>query len=144
MIIFFLKFVNSPFTFMFVGDKSEVVDVENPDLNRYPKFAEATQYRCCLLPGDVLYIPGMFNCTLTHFICVYSQACTELAMLVFLSGSTVKNTCNIHITHATKFTSHASILRLAQSLHSHFHVVKLYEICFIHVSVLVSICRLAH
>lgn len=42
------------------GDKSEVIDIENPDLNKYPKFAQATQYKCTLLPGDVLYIPAFW------------------------------------------------------------------------------------
>lgn len=54
------------FIFSYAGDKSEVIDVENPDLNKYPNFSQATPYRCLLLPGDVLYIPG------TLFISVFS------------------------------------------------------------------------
>lgn len=42
------------------GDKSEVLDIDNPDLSRYPKFAEATPYECFMEPGDVLFIPAMW------------------------------------------------------------------------------------
>lgn len=42
------------------GDKSEVLDVENPDLEKYPKFLNATKHTCHLLPGDVLYIPAFW------------------------------------------------------------------------------------
>lgn len=42
------------------GDKSEVLDIDNPDLSRYPKFAEATPYECFMEPGDILFIPAMW------------------------------------------------------------------------------------
>lgn len=42
------------------GDKSEVLDIDNPDLSRYPKFAEATPFECFMEPGDVLFIPAMW------------------------------------------------------------------------------------
>lgn len=57
--------------FLFAGDKSEVIDVENPDLNKYPNFSQATQYRCLLLPGDVLYIPGKFFIALSFLIYLF-------------------------------------------------------------------------
>ena len=41
------------------GDKSEVVDIENPDLNIFPLFANATKYECKIIPGDILFIPGI-------------------------------------------------------------------------------------
>lgn len=41
-----------------VGDKSEVIDVDNPDLMQYPLFINAKRYRARMVPGDVLYIPG--------------------------------------------------------------------------------------
>ena len=44
---------------LFLGDKSEVLDVDNPDLEKFPEFAKATKYECILEPGDVLFIPGM-------------------------------------------------------------------------------------
>ncbi len=40
------------------GDKSEVLDVDNPDPEKYPEFAKATRYECILNPGDILFIPG--------------------------------------------------------------------------------------
>ncbi|XP_055944055.1 tRNA wybutosine-synthesizing protein 5-like [Argiope bruennichi] len=42
------------------GDKSEVVDIENPDFDRFPKFKNVSWHECCLLPGDVLYIPAFW------------------------------------------------------------------------------------
>lgn len=42
------------------GDKSEVLDIDNPDLSKYPKFAEATPFECFMEPGDVLFIPAMW------------------------------------------------------------------------------------
>lgn len=42
------------------GDKSEVLDIENPDLAKYPLFAHAMQYHCELKPGDVLFIPALW------------------------------------------------------------------------------------
>lgn len=42
------------------GDKSEVLDIDNPDLSTYPKFAEATPFECFMEPGDVLFIPAMW------------------------------------------------------------------------------------
>ena len=40
------------------GDKSEVLDIDNPDLNKYPEFARATRYEGVLEAGDILFIPG--------------------------------------------------------------------------------------
>ena len=42
------------------GDKSEVLDIDNPDLSRFPKFTEVIPYECFLEPGDVLFIPAMW------------------------------------------------------------------------------------
>ena len=42
----------------FSGDKSEVLDIDNPDLKRYPEFVKAMRYECELEPGDILFIPG--------------------------------------------------------------------------------------
>lgn len=33
------------------------VDVENPDLEKFPKFAEAPFLSCILSPGEILFIP---------------------------------------------------------------------------------------
>ena len=34
------------------------MDIDEPDLTKYPKFADVTRYECVLEPGDVLFIPG--------------------------------------------------------------------------------------
>lgn len=44
---------------IFLGDKSEVLDIDTPDLQRYPEFMKACRYECFLDPGDLLFIPGM-------------------------------------------------------------------------------------
>lgn len=46
-----MKFVPS-------GDKSEVLDVDSPDLEQFPQFVKAKRYECVLEPGDLLFIPG--------------------------------------------------------------------------------------
>ncbi len=40
------------------GDKSQVLDIENPDLEKYPLFSQARRYEYTLTSGDVLFIPG--------------------------------------------------------------------------------------
>ncbi|KAI5628537.1 tRNA wybutosine-synthesizing protein 5 [Silurus asotus] len=42
------------------GDKSEVLDVDSPDLERYPDFVNARRHECVLEPGDVLFIPALW------------------------------------------------------------------------------------
>ena len=42
------------------GDKSEVLDIDSPDLALYPRFARATHYECLLEAGDVLFIPALW------------------------------------------------------------------------------------
>lgn len=37
-----------------------MVDVEDPDLEKYPKFAKASCMEWVLNPGDVLYIPALW------------------------------------------------------------------------------------
>jgi tRNA wybutosine-synthesizing protein 5 len=41
------------------GDKSQVLDIDNPDLEKYPLFANVTRYECELVKGDALFIPGI-------------------------------------------------------------------------------------
>ncbi|RZF44179.1 hypothetical protein LSTR_LSTR003819 [Laodelphax striatellus] len=53
------------------GDKSEIVDIDNPDLNKYPNFVKATRYDCLLRPGDVLFIPAFwFHTTQSLSFCI--------------------------------------------------------------------------
>jgi tRNA wybutosine-synthesizing protein 5 len=40
------------------GDKSEVLEVDNPDYEKYPLFRHAKRYECNLLAGDCIFIPG--------------------------------------------------------------------------------------
>uniref|UniRef100_A0A8C4Q4L2 tRNA-yW synthesizing protein 5 n=1 Tax=Eptatretus burgeri TaxID=7764 RepID=A0A8C4Q4L2_EPTBU len=42
------------------GDKSEILDIDFPDLTRFPEFPRATRYECNLQPGDTLYIPALW------------------------------------------------------------------------------------
>jgi tRNA wybutosine-synthesizing protein 5 len=42
------------------GDKSEVLDIDNPDLKSFPRFSLAVPYECYLDPGDVLFIPALW------------------------------------------------------------------------------------
>ncbi|AWP12714.1 putative tRNA wybutosine-synthesizing protein 5 [Scophthalmus maximus] len=42
------------------GDKSEVLDIDAPDLKRFPDFVKAKRYECVLEPGDLLFIPALW------------------------------------------------------------------------------------
>ena len=42
----------------FIGDKSEVLDIDNVDDVKYPLFCKAERFEVFLEPGDVLFIPG--------------------------------------------------------------------------------------
>jgi tRNA wybutosine-synthesizing protein 5 len=42
------------------GDKSQVVDIDNPDELQYPLFSRATKYECLMEPGDILFIPALW------------------------------------------------------------------------------------
>ncbi|XP_029967549.1 tRNA wybutosine-synthesizing protein 5 isoform X1 [Salarias fasciatus] len=42
------------------GDKSEVLDIDNPDLTLFPDFVKAKRYECVLEPGDLLFIPALW------------------------------------------------------------------------------------
>lgn len=54
-------FPPSDFDYMYMkGDKSEVINVDNPDLEMYPLFTRATKYTCQIVPGDVLFIPALW------------------------------------------------------------------------------------
>ena len=40
-----------------LGDKSQVVEIDNPDFNVFPLFSKATRYECELMEGDMIFIP---------------------------------------------------------------------------------------
>ncbi|XP_075886660.1 tRNA wybutosine-synthesizing protein 5 isoform X4 [Nelusetta ayraudi] len=42
------------------GDKSEVLDIDSPDLERFPEFVKARRFECVLEPGDLLFIPALW------------------------------------------------------------------------------------
>ncbi|XP_019728375.1 tRNA wybutosine-synthesizing protein 5 isoform X2 [Hippocampus comes] len=42
------------------GDKSEVLEIDSPDVNLYPEFVKAVRYECVLEPGDLLFIPALW------------------------------------------------------------------------------------
>ena len=55
---------------MFLGDKSVILDPDNADLELYPLYSKATQYRATLQAGDVIFIPGrlvkLYSCSFYH------------------------------------------------------------------------------
>ena len=69
------------------GDKSSVLDIDHPDLSRFPLFAHAVRMEGRLQPGDILFIPGK---TLSVFLalCFLSSFfvfCFTLSFLSFFS-----------------------------------------------------------
>ncbi|XP_072252624.1 tRNA wybutosine-synthesizing protein 5 isoform X1 [Leuresthes tenuis] len=42
------------------GDKSEVLDIDAPDLKQFSEFVKARRYECVLEPGDMLFIPALW------------------------------------------------------------------------------------
>ncbi|XP_054277778.1 tRNA wybutosine-synthesizing protein 5-like [Macrosteles quadrilineatus] len=42
------------------GDKSRVLDIDKPDLEKFPGFLKAQKYECILEPGDILFIPALW------------------------------------------------------------------------------------
>uniref|UniRef100_A0A2D4LDR2 JmjC domain-containing protein n=1 Tax=Micrurus spixii TaxID=129469 RepID=A0A2D4LDR2_9SAUR len=42
------------------GTKSEVLDVDKPNMKKYPLFIKARRYECQLEAGDVLFIPALW------------------------------------------------------------------------------------
>ncbi|XP_002737984.1 tRNA wybutosine-synthesizing protein 5-like, partial [Saccoglossus kowalevskii] len=41
-------------------DKSEIIDIDNPDIAKYPNFINVPRYECQLQPGDILFIPALW------------------------------------------------------------------------------------
>lgn len=39
------------------GDKSQIIEVDSPDLSKYPLFSHSKRYECILEPGDSIFIP---------------------------------------------------------------------------------------
>lgn len=52
------KKLQSKYKFHLSGDKSEVLDIDSPDLERFPEFVKSRRFECVLEPGDLLFIPG--------------------------------------------------------------------------------------
>ena len=54
-----------------IGDKSAILDIDHPDIAKYPLFQQAVRYECYLHPGDVLFIPALwFHNVLSIDFCV--------------------------------------------------------------------------
>lgn len=43
-----------------VGDKSEILNIDDVDFEKYPKFKNALKYECEMYPGDILFIPALW------------------------------------------------------------------------------------
>lgn len=59
---------DSPYLYL-VGDKSQVLNVDSPDLSLFPKFSQATCYEALLQAREVLFIPALWfhNVTALEF-----------------------------------------------------------------------------
>lgn len=42
------------------GDKSEVKDIDSPDLDKFPEFSRVQRYEAMLQPGEVLFLPALW------------------------------------------------------------------------------------
>lgn len=42
------------------GDKSQVIDIDTPNLELFPEFVKATAHECIMEPGDILFIPALW------------------------------------------------------------------------------------
>ena len=52
-----------------VGDKSQVVDLDAPDLTVFPKFSQTRRYEAILESGEIMFIPALWfhNVTALEF-----------------------------------------------------------------------------
>lgn len=51
---------NDALNMYLLGDKSQVLDIDNPDSELYPKFLLAQRYECIMEPGDIIFIPALW------------------------------------------------------------------------------------
>lgn len=74
------------------GDKSEVLDIDAPDLKRFPDFVKARRYECVLEPGDLLFIPGKTTFTYPAYVPEAVPALRELLLILVSSALWFHNT----------------------------------------------------
>ncbi|XP_049831261.1 tRNA wybutosine-synthesizing protein 5-like [Schistocerca gregaria] len=43
-----------------VGDKSRVLDIDNPDASEFPKFSSVLRHECIMESGDIIFIPALW------------------------------------------------------------------------------------
>lgn len=48
-----------PYLYM-EGDKSQVIDIDQPNLSCFPEFVKVTSYEHIMEPGDILFIPSLW------------------------------------------------------------------------------------
>jgi tRNA wybutosine-synthesizing protein 5 len=51
---------NDALNMYLTGDKSQVLDIDNPDCKLYPKFLLVQRYECIMEPGDIIFIPALW------------------------------------------------------------------------------------
>lgn len=51
---------NDALNMYLIGDKSQVLDIDNPDCKLYPKFLSAQRYECIMETGDIIFIPALW------------------------------------------------------------------------------------
>lgn len=65
-----------------LGSKSEVLNIDCPDLDKYPLFPKARRYECSLDAGDVLFIPGK---ALDHTSAFPVFVCLDVQVFIIVS-----------------------------------------------------------
>ena len=65
------------------GSSSPVLDVDHPDLSRFPRFAKTHAMECILQPGDILFIPAL--CELSRFSSLSLSFLFPMFILIYFS-----------------------------------------------------------
>mmetsp|Transcript_16549 Transcript_16549/g.41848 ORF Transcript_16549/g.41848 Transcript_16549/m.41848 type:complete len:426 (+) Transcript_16549:147-1424(+) len=98
------------------GDKSMVLDIDNPDLSQFPLFDDVHPFECALLPGDLLFIPALwFHNVVAHdFSVAVNVFWRQLPKNMYETNDTYGNKDPVPATRA--MMSLASALKALSSL----------------------------
>ncbi len=100
---------------LWTGDKSEVLDIDNPDLTKFPEFSKATRHEGILEAGDILYIPGvcLSERMLSVVVCLLPTVFQESKRLSTERSKSFVSNCNL-----CKHLSSKHVLRSATDIAS--------------------------